>query len=184
MTSRSCALTLVVISLSLSACGGDEDTLAAFDVTLTPFSDCEQVGQGGVNCVDESALRAVSVQGRWLFDYRGPDTFVLLTENGRTVPGVYFSNDGRAVTSVCTGEGGVCHFARVRSSGEDPQSGCPRESQRLIDLTVMNGALSGELFEEAFTAEGCETSIIRQVRVELSGSLVDETVSAREEYKP
>lgn len=178
------ALTLLAIALPLSACGGDEDPLEAFTVTLTPVSDCEQVGQGAVNCVDESELSAVSVTGRWVFDYVGADTFVLLTEDGRTLPGVYFSNDGRVVTTACTGGGGVCHFARVRASGEDAQSGCVRQEQRLVDLTISDGQLVGELFDESFTDEGCETAVVSQLRVSLSGTRVDEDVRAREEYAP
>ncbi len=184
-TSLARGLALVAVAaLPLPACGGEEDDLAAYEVTLTPRSDCEQVGQGGVNCVDEVELASVSRSGRWLFDYRGPDTFVLLTEDGRTLPGVYFANDGRVSTTSCTGGGGVCHFARVRSSGEDPQSGCPREQQHLVDLAVVDGVLTGELFDEAFTAEGCATPIIRQLRVTLEGVLLDEAVPARAEYAP
>lgn len=175
-------LLILAIALALCACG-DEDKLTAFDVTLTTFSDCEQVGQGGANCADEAGLRAVSIEGRWLFDYRGADTFLLVTENGRTLPGVYFANNTE-VTATCTGDGGVCHFARVRSSGEDPQSGCARQSQRLADLVVIEGALSGELFEESFTGEECETPQVRQVRIEVSGTVSEETVPAREEYAP
>lgn len=178
------AVALLAFALPLSGCGGDEDTLVAFDVTMTGVSDCEQVGQGGVNCADEAALGDVSVTGRWLFDYRGPDTFVLLSEDGRTVPGVYFANDGRVTTTACLGGGGTCHFARVRSSGEDPQSGCPREEQRLVDLAIVDDTLTGEMFDEAFTAEGCETPIIRQLRVSVTGTRADDIVPARERYAP
>lgn len=169
------------LALALAACG-DDDTLEAYSVRLTPISDCEQSGVGAVNCVDESQLSSVHVTGRWLFDYRGSDTFVLLTQDGRTLPGVYFANDGRVQTSACTGGGGVCHFARVRSAEDEPGSGCLRQQQRLVDLTVVDGELSGVLFDETFTDDACDAPFVRQLRVALSGTLVEEDVLAREEY--
>lgn len=181
---RLSSMALLGIALLASACGGDEDTLEAFRVTVTPVSDCEQSGQGPVSCVDEAELSAVSVTGRWVFDYVGADTFVLLTEDGRTLPGVYFADDGRVLTTACTGTGGVCHFARVRSAGEDAQSGCVRRKQRLVDLTILDGVLAGELFDESFTDETCDTSSVSQLRATLAGTRVDEDVLAREEFKP
>jgi hypothetical protein len=173
-----------LLALLLSACGG-EDTLAPFDVTLTAFSDCEQVGQGGVNCADEGALRAVSVEGRWVIDYRTGNTFVLVTENGRSLPGVYFANDGRVATRACTGaEGGTCHFSRVRTTGEDPQSGCPRTEERVIDVVVADGQVQGQLSDVGFTAEGCGTPIIRELLVQVTGAAASEAVRARQEFGP
>lgn len=179
------ALASLALALLLAACGDEEGSLAAFAVTLQPVFDCEQVGQqGNVNCADEEDLAAVSVQGRWVFEYRGPDTFVLLTEDGRTLPGVYFNDNGRVITNACTGAGGVCHFARVRSSGTDPGTGCLRQTQHLVDLTIADGQLEGMMFDEAFTAEECTSPFRRQLQVALFGALVETDVFAREEYAP
>src|SRR5690606_15899615 len=52
---------LVLFACALPGCGGDDDPLVPFDVALTTTSDCEQVGQGGVNCVDPGALAAVTL---------------------------------------------------------------------------------------------------------------------------
>lgn len=184
MTSLSRAAFTLALALASSACGGEEDTVVPFDVTLTPFSDCEQVGQGGVNCATEDELRSVTVKGRWIVDYRGADTFVLLTEDGRTVPGVYFPDTGQVETRACTGAGGTCHFARVRSASTDPQSGCPRNEERVVDLTVNDGQLTGEMSDIAFTEEGCGTSIIRELLIEVTGTEADEIVPARAEFTP
>lgn len=166
------------------ACAGDdEDTLQPFEVSLTTMSDCSQVGQGAVNCTDESALRALTTTARWVIDYRGPDTFVLLTDTGRTLPGVYFANDGRVQTRSCTGEGGTCHFSRTRFAGEDPQSGCPRQLQRVVDLRTVDGELVGEASDVSFTEEGCESSLVRELLIEVTGVAVDEAVPARETFK-
>jgi hypothetical protein len=181
------ALPRVLASLSfallLSACGS-EGTLATYAVTLQTIFDCERVGQqGNVSCADEDALAAVRVTGRWVFEYIGRDTFVLLTDDGRTLPGVYFTDTGRVQTNACTGTGGVCHFARVRSSGSDT-NGCLRQSQYLVDFTVNDGALSGILFDETFTAEGCASPFLRQMQGSITGELVETDVFARERYEP
>jgi hypothetical protein len=168
----------------LVGCGGPEDTLAAFDVTLVTFSDCSQVGQGGVNCTDEEELRSVTMAGRWIVDYRGIDTFSITTDDGRVLPGVYFNNDGRTQSPNCAGQGGTCHFARTRSDEQDADTGCLRISERVIDVYVLDGEMSGQMSAVEFTDQSCGTPLIEELLVEVEGALVDEPVRAREVVLP
>lgn len=170
---------------ALVGCGEPEDTLAPFDVTLMTVSDCSQVGQGGVNCENEADLLEVSVSGRWVFDYRGVDTFIVTTHTGKSVAGVYFTNDGRVTTRSCQGEGGTCHFARTRFATTDEGTGCTQIIERVIDVvTADDGTLFGEMTDVAFTDETCGTSLITEVIVSLDGAAVEQAARVREGVSP
>jgi len=186
MTNAVRLLTGALALVALVACGGDpEDTLSAFDVTLRTSSDCSQVGQGGVNCESEEDLLAVSTAGRWVFDYRGVDTFVLTTHTGKTVAGVYFRNDGRVTTRACEGQGGICHFARTRFTTSDANSECEQITERVVDVVAGDdGRLFGQMTDVSFTAETCGTSLITEVIIDVSGDVAEEPVRAREGLTP
>jgi hypothetical protein len=183
---RALALPLLLFALlgGALACGGDEETVFPFEVTLRTMEDCSVLGQGALNCADEASLQALEITARWVFDYRGRDTFVLLTDTGRTLPGVYFRNNGNLVTGACGGEGGTCLFSRTTSSGDDPQSGCPRVVQHVVDVRAVDGELVGQTVSFSATEEGCGTQLQRRLAVEVRGVALDEAVHAREAYTP
>lgn len=170
--------------LALAACGDEEARWQAFEVTLQPAEDCSQTGANAVQCVEVESLQATTLQGRWVFEYRGPDTFALVTEGGRVIPGVHVPNDGRLTTNSCTGQGGVCHFARARTDAVDPDTGCLRIVEYAIDVRVQQDALSGTISDVTFSDESCGTPSIRQVITEVAGTRLEEAVRAREEAQP
>lgn len=183
-----------VLALGLCACGED-DHLAAFDVELVTISDCFQRIDTTVNppaplpvsCEDTEALLAVTVLGRWIFDYRGRDTFVATTHDGRAVPGVFFANDGQVLVSQrspCQGQGGTCHFARTRTDETDLETGCLRISERVIDVVVNEGTITGEVTDVQVSEDGCgDTSVINEEVVSVEGVLANEVVRAREVFQ-
>lgn len=171
----------VLVAALVAGCGGPEDTLAAFEVTQVTFEDCSQVGAGAVQCADPAVLQALSTTGRWIFDYRGVDTFALTTDTGRVVPGVFFPNDGRVASESCTGQGGRCHFARSRTDSVAPDTGCLRIEERVIDVVVLDDQISGVMSDVIVSDESCGTSNVRQVLIEVSGRALAEPVHAREE---
>lgn len=183
-TPQTFTLPALVALLALGAGCAPEDTLLPFDVTLITLSDCSQVGQGGVNCEDEEDLQGVTLQGRWIFDYRGADTFAVTTESGKTIAGVYFANDGRVETTACQGTGGVCHFARTRFAATDEATGCTKLTERVIDVVASDeGLLFGQMTDVSVVEE-CETSLITQVIIDVSGAELDEAVRSREGAQP
>jgi hypothetical protein len=172
--------------LATVACGGPEDTLTAYDVSMVTLTDCSQVGQGGINCEDAEQLSQVTRTGRWILDHRGVDTFVLTTEDGKSVAGVYFANNcvpgdpNTVCTPACQGEGGSCHFARTRFTTVDPATGCAQETQRIVDSRVVDDQLVGLFIDLTVTEETCEVSLITQVEIQVTGTLSEEAVVARE----
>lgn len=186
---RRTSLAAASLAVGLSFAGllggcGPEDTLQAYEVTITTTEDCSQVGAGPVQCADPEVLRQVSTTGRWIFDYRGVDTFALTTDTGRVLPGVYFSNNGGLISESCTGQGGRCHFARSRTDSVDPNTGCLRIEERVIDVFDLDGALSGLMSDVIVSDESCGTSNVRQILIEVTGHPVDEPVHAREVFEP
>lgn len=170
-------------ALALAGCGGDDSSLRTYDIHLVTQSDCSQVGQGAVSCEDPEALAALSVSGQWVFDYRGADTFVVTTDEGRAVPGIFFNNTGDIETTACTGQGGVCHFARARKDELDVESSCFKIRERVIDVYIQDDdTLTGQLSDVQFTDETCGTSLVTEVIVQVQGTLADETVAAREAF--
>ena len=163
---------------------GPEDSIEAYDVGIVTYSDCSQVGAGAVQCIDEGVLREVSTRGRWIVDYRDIDMFTLTTHTGRVLPGVYFANDGRALSGSCNGEGGRCLFTHNRIDSVDERTGCLRTEERIVDVRVIDGEMTGEVSDVIATDPTCGTSNIREVLMEVTGHRVDEAVLAREEFAP
>ncbi len=162
---------------------GPTDTIKAFDVVLETTSDCSQVGVGAVQCEDEAVLREKKTLGRWVIDERGQDSIVLTTHLGRVIPGLYFNNTD-PISEECTGEGGVCYFARARVDEIDVESNCIEIQQRALDSVFdpTEGTLRGTFSEIILTDENCGTPFVQEVLVEVEGTLVDEAVLAREVY--
>jgi len=168
------AATIILLAL-LSGCG---PSLVAFEVTEVKTSDCTQNASNQVQCFDPESLSIAQNIGRWTIDYTG-DKFVLTTASGETMPGLHFSDNGRVISDTCIGEGGQCHFARTRVDSLDPASGCFVIEDRVIDVRVVEGVLSGTRSEVRFI-EGCDQASVREVVTNVSGEVLDEPVLARE----
>jgi len=183
---RLLALTSLLASvLTLSVGCGPEDTLTAYDVVLTPESDCRQVGQGAVQCEDEAEIGQVSTQGRWVFDERDATSFLLNNHEGRVLAGIHFQNDGSvANTNACTGDGGTCYFARTEAVSYDVETACQLYEQHIVDTVIDDeGGLSGVVILVTFTDEACVNSLITEKRLSVSAQLAEDVVLARETFE-
>ena len=169
---------------SLFGCG-PVDTLTTFDVELVTFSDCTQVSLG-VTCEDEGTVREIVREGRWTFDDRGSSFFVLTTEDGKSLTGIRFPDDGQVTTEACTGQGGggECFFGRTRQDGIDPDTGCAITAQFQTDILIKDETLSAITADVVATEEDCEDVFISQVLVEVRGTLAENDVLARERGVP
>jgi hypothetical protein len=118
-------------------CSISVDPLEAWTMTLHRVESCSVVGEGQQNCVPDDELASQTTKGRWVFEH-GPDqSFQVTLHDGASYSGIYFSDDGRTLTTEappCTGNGeGLCYFARNRSSSiDDNDNGCARTSEYLI----------------------------------------------------
>lgn len=168
----------------LSAACGPTDTIKTFDVELVTISECSQVGAGAVQCEDESELENHTIFGQWIIDERAPDAFTLTTHRGRTLPGLYFPNNSE-ISAQCTGQGGICYFARTRTDELDVENNCIQINQRALDsvLTPETNTLSGVFSDITLTDENCGTPFVEEVIIQVTGTLSDESVYAREVYE-
>ena len=125
---RSSAAAFVVgLAVVVGGCGGGLGVgVDALDVTLTKTVECSQTGLATRNCVDAAVLGQQTISGRWIVETGSDNTSLVLTlQDGRTLTGLGFPDDGRLLsTSECAGDGGRCLFARRRESSIDINSGC------------------------------------------------------------
>jgi hypothetical protein len=177
-TSRTLLASAVATSLALLGCGGG-DNVAAFDIVEVVDSDCSQGESGQINCIDPATFQDVERIGRWTIETVDADHFVLTTENGRVLPGVQFANNGRILSDQCTGQGGRCFFTRSRTDTLEAQTGCVRIVDRVIDVVIQDGVLTGQRSDVQFV-DDCDASNVRQQIVRVEGVEVDEPIRARE----
>lgn len=177
-------LPLLLLPSVLLGCATGEDRLQAFTVTLVEVSDCEQVEQAPVSCVDPADLTVVRQQVRWWIETLDDDIFMLYDEGGRALPGVRFANNGTVLTEICVGGGGDCLFARSTASNSDRVPGCVLTEQYVVDATQLAADLQGEVLEIAYTDERCPSSYIAERRVSIKGLRDEEEIPARARYAP
>lgn len=169
---------------ALLGCAAGEDRLQSFTVTLVGVSDCAQVEQAPVSCLDPAELSAVRQQVRWWVEMLDDDIFMLYDQSGRAVPGVRFANNGRVLTGACEGGGGDCLFARTTTTDSERVPGCEVTEQYVVDVTHVDDELQGELLELAYTEETCPTLYLAERRVRIEGLRDDEEIPARARYAP
>jgi hypothetical protein len=172
--------------LSLSGCGGDEDTLSAFNITIKTVESCREVGSGAEQCDDPEALAEVSQKGVWILDDRSSATFVLSTEDGRVLPGIKGAPDA--------GEG-TRYVARSRRQETDAQTQCADFEDLIVDLILNEEKIEGEIFQQTYHGDvallegralpnnpDCPNPTVANTTMSVKGSLRDETVVAREAF--
>ena len=186
MFPKSSLLALAVATWALLAASGcgPQDTIKAFDVELVTSSECSQVGVGAVQCEDPDELARHTILGRWIIDERDNEAFILTTHRGRSLPGLFFPNTSE-VTTQCNGSGGTCYFARSRTDVFDTDINCVEISQRAFDSVFVpeTGVLSGVFSDITVTDENCGTPFVQELLINVTGTLVDEAVLARELYQ-
>lgn len=175
---------LLLFPAALLGCAAEEDRLQSFTVTLVGVSDCEQVEQAPVSCIDPTELSVVRQQVRWWIETIDDDIFMLYDERGRAVPGVRFANNSTVLTGACEGGGGDCLFARTTATDSDRVPGCAVTEQYVVDVTYIDEELRGEVLELAYTEDTCPTFYLAERRVSIEGLRDEEEIPARERYAP
>jgi hypothetical protein len=183
---RQLVLLLVVVGgVAFTACA-PQSRLEGFDVTLVPVVDCTQTNLT-VDCADEDVLAQTTLTTRWIVERSESGIGVAVTTHeGVTLPGWRFEND-LSVTEVpgCSGEGGVCTFARHRTASvNDNDNGCGRQSTRVFaGHTSADDANLVEGFFSDITAadENCGTASTTEQTWSVTARRVDEPVLARQE---
>jgi hypothetical protein len=173
---------------ALVACGGSATgvELQGLDVTLVQTEQCTLTGQASRNCTDPAELGQTKTAARWFVSTNADDvTLTVTTDDGRTLAGVSFDNDGTSLnTPGCAGEGGECVFARRRFSTSDTNTGC----QTFDELFVVGHfdvddarVFAGEYTAVAGANEACGTATVNESIFAIAGTVVDEPVLAIEE---
>ncbi len=173
---------------ALMACGGPSTgvELQGLDVTLVQTQQCTLTGQASRNCTDPAELGQTTTTARWIVSTNGDDiTLTVTTDDGRTLPGVRFDNDGASLnTPGCAGEGGQCVFARRRFSESDVNTGC----QTFDELFVVGhfsvddeSVFTGEYNAVAGANEACGTATVNESIFAVDGTVADVPVLAIEE---
>ncbi len=182
-----------LLIVGASACGQPEP-IVAYDVELAQLSDCRQTGQS-TQCTTDDELDDTIRRGRWYVEDRDAGKFLLTLEDGATLAGLSFPNDGQNILLVeaadhpgtavgCSGEGGTCFFARNGSSGTDLSTGCARNDEHAIILHELEGTLLGEVVDAFSTDVECATASAAVAVVGVTGVKVDEPSLARERLSP
>ncbi|MFZ9886726.1 MAG: hypothetical protein ACO3JL_04410 [Myxococcota bacterium] len=177
-------LVFPVFIAAFVGCGASEDTLQSFTVNLVGLSDCEQVQQTPVACVDPAEISVVRQRVRWWLELLDDDIFMLYDDAGRALPGVRFRNNGTVLTGTCVGGGGDCLFARSTSTDDARLPGCVVTQQYVIDVLQVDDDLEGELVEIAYTDDQCSTLYLAERRVAIEGTRNEEQIPARERFAP
>ena len=164
-----------------AACGVSVAPLEGFEVVIRPSQDCTLTGATTRDCVDEAVLAQRSTKGRWIFEHSTNDAFTVTTEEGITLPGITFFDDGVFSEAPCLGEGGLCYFGRRRfESTDDRDNGCTAFGERVVILLRQtDGTFTGQLVDTQGTDQDCGTSTVVQRRSALTGTLLAEPSQPR-----
>lgn len=178
LLATSAGLTLLV----LAGCRPSLAPLQGYDVVRQPIIDCTLTGATSRDCVEEGELAQRRARGRWLIEHTPQDTFSLTTEEGITLPGIWFDDDGQVLSEPpCVGEGGICYFARRKfESVDERQGGCTRFGELVAILRrETEGTIAGIIGDQNGTDERCGTSTIVQRIDDVTGTPTDEPALAR-----
>ena len=168
--------------LALSACRPTLAPIQGYDVVRQPIVDCTLTGATSRDCVEDSVLAQQRVRARWVFEHEPQESFTLTTEEGVTLPGIWFDDDGVVLSDPpCVGDGGICYFARRKFESADPrQDDCTRFGELVAILRRdYEGAVTGIIGDQNGTDERCGTSTIVQRIDEVTGTPADEPALAR-----
>jgi hypothetical protein len=170
-------LTAPLLALLGVGCGVAVEPLEGFDVVVSPTEDCTLTGATTRDCVDAALLAQRRTKGRWIFEHSKDEAFALTTEEGATLAGITFLDDGVVLNEPpCIGAGGLCYFARRRfESTDEGNNGCTVFGETVVILLRLeDGTFSGILSDTQGTDQDCGTSTVVQRRHSVTGVLVQE----------
>lgn len=168
--------------VAASACRPVLAPLQGYDVVRQPIVDCTLTGATSRDCVEDSVLAQQRVRGHWVFEHAPQESFTLTTEEGVTLPGIWFDDDGIVLNEPpCVGEGGLCYFARRKfESVDERQGGCTRFGELVAILRRdPEGGIAGIIGDQNGTDERCGTSTIVQRIDDVTGAPTEEPAAAR-----
>ncbi len=178
LLSTSAALVL----LATGACAPALAPLQGYEVVRQPIIDCTLTGATSRDCVDEAELAQRRTRAHWIIEHTPEESFTLTTEEGVTLPGIWFTDNGRSLNEPpCTGEGGICYFARRKFESID-QNDCTRFGELVAILRRdPEGAVAGIIGDQNGSDEGCGTSTIVQRIDDVTGTPTAEPALVRGE---
>lgn len=175
---------VLLLLFCASGCAVSTRPLEGFDVVIVPTRECTTTGATSQACTDPSSLAQQSVTGRWILERGASETFSLTTEEGATLPGIYFSDDAITLNQApCVGAGGLCYFARRKVDSTDPKNNnCQKFAElvailRRTDETTFTGILSDTTGSDA----NCGTSNVTEHVNNVTGSRTEEPSLAQVE---
>lgn len=176
-------LTISAFTIVLaSACSNGVEPLEGFDVTITRAEDCTLTGATSRNCIDPVALSQQKTRGRWIIEHSVDDAFTVTLEDGVTVAGILFQDDGIVLNEEpCVGTGGLCYFGRRRfESTDDRNNGCTAFGELvLILLRGEDANFNGIIANTEGTDQDCGTSTVVQTRDTVVGTRIEEPSTPR-----
>ena len=169
-----------------AGCGISVQPLEAFDVTLNPTQDCTLTGSTSRDCTDAAQLALQQTTGRWIFEQEPAQSFTLTTEEGITLPGIIFNDDGLVLNQdpcLGAGAGAICYFARRKFESVDARNNnCTRFAELVaIVRRVDDGNFAGVLSDTQGADQSCGTSTVIQRIDNVAGKKAPEPSLAREE---
>lgn len=174
----------LAFSVVAAACGPSVAPVEAFAVVVAPTQDCTLTGATSRDCVDTAVLEQQRTRGRWILEHGANNGFTVTTEEGITLPGIHFVDDGRepAVAPTCQGEGGRCYFARRRfESTDENNNDCTRFGELLVILRrTEDGTITGLRSDTQGATETCGTSTTLERVDAVTGTLLPEAAAARD----
>lgn len=180
---RACSFLPLLAALGpLGGCRPALAPLQGYDVVRQPVIDCTLTGSTSRDCVADSELAQRRTRAHWVVEHAPQETFSLTTEEGVTLPGIWFDDDGQVLNEPpCTGEGGICYFARRKFESIDARQGdCTRFGELVAILRRdQDGKVAGIIGDQNGTDERCGTSTIVQRIDDVTGTPSDEPSLAR-----
>lgn len=173
--------------LAAGACRPWLAPLQGYDVVRQPIIDCTLTGATSRDCVEDAELARRRTRAHWVIEHGPQESFTLTTEEGVTLPGIWFDDDGVVLGEPpCTGEGGICYFARRKfESVDDRQGGCTRFGELVaIMRRDLEGTVTGIIGDQNGTDERCGTSTIVQRIDDVTGTPTDQAALARAAESP
>jgi hypothetical protein len=132
-------------------------------------------------------LAQTTYRARWFIELADVDGFTLTLEDGESLPGITFPNDGTvfpAGTEGCPGDGGQCYFARrLVESVDFRDNDCQRVQERVAIFHTSaesNSTITGIRSDLTALNNDCPTASTNQLLETLNGTLAAEPSLARE----
>jgi hypothetical protein len=175
-----------LLLLFTCGCGVSTQPLEGFDVVIKPTQQCTLTGATVRACTDPATLAQQTTKGRWIFEQGANESFDLTTEDGITLPGIFFNDDASVLNQapcVGKGNGALCYFARRKFSSSDPKNnGCTTFGELVaILLRTEDTKFSGTLTDTNGKDQACGTATVSQNIFSVVGTRQNDASLAREE---